>query len=362
MTSPDIVVFNIKRRLSGVTTTIINLLPVQAQQLKLGYVGPVIPGFAQAAASPSFVHLSLWQAVQAARAAKRAGRSVVWHVRRDHEQQIALLLRALFRLPVKIVFTSAATRQHGGFTLRLISKMDAVIATTPVAAQMIESARPKRLRVIPHGVNTRQFCPPANKESAWKEGGLPGRYGIGVFGRVRHQKGIHLYVQAMLELLPQYPEFTAIIVGLCKAEDEAYRADLVQKIAAAGLEKRIVFLGMVSNEEVLAWYQRVIITVACPLNEGFGLTPLEGMACESAVVASRTGAFEELVVEGETGHLIPTHDAQALTLALQPLLANPEKIVPLAQQGRTRVVQHYSIEAEAQRIGQVYQELRDEVY
>jgi mannosyltransferase len=251
------------------------------------------------------------------------------------------------------VFTSAATRRHGSWPLWLISRMDAVIATTPLAAQQIADVAPQA-RVIPHGVNTEDFAPPADQQAAWAKSGLPGRYGIGVFGRVRHQKGIHLFVPAMISLLPKYPEFTAVICGLCKPEDEAYKADLVRQIAVAGLEDRIVWLGLVPAEDLALWYQRVSVTVACPLNEGFGLTPIEGMACSSAVVASRTGAFEEIVVEGETGHLIPTDDLPALITALEKLMQVPERIAPMAQAGRERVVQHYSIHAEARRIGEMY--------
>jgi mannosyltransferase len=358
-TSPEVIVTNLKKRLSGVTTTVTNLLPAQAVQLRLAYVGPRIPGVQEAEqASPEFVHLSFWQALKLSMKKLPDGRKRIWHVRRDHEQVIVLLLRALLRLPIHIVFTSAATRQHGGFTLWLIGKMDAVIATTPVAASMIQSAQPRHLRVIPHGVNTQEFTPPPNKAQLWQEASLPGRYGVGIFGRVRHQKGIHIFVPAMIRVMQQHTGAVAVICGLCKSEDEAYKQALVEQIAQAGLTERFLWLGMVPNEEVLQWYRRVSITVACPLNEGFGLTPIEGMACGSAVVASRTGAFEEIVVEGETGHLVPTDDVDALAQALAKLMSDEARMAEMGRLGRLRVEQHYSIEAEARRIGEVYSLLK----
>ena len=351
---PDVIITCMKKRLSGVTTTITNLLPVQAKLLRVGYVGSEIPGLPEAkAASGTFKHLSLWQAIWASRKRLPDGRKIVWHVRRDNEMILAIFLRGVLRLPMALLFTSAATRRHGRWPLWLISRMDAVISTTPLAAQQIEDVVPKLTRVIPHGVNTQAFVPPVDQATAWKDSGLPGRYGIGVFGRVRHQKGIHIFVPALIELLPKYPDFTAVICGLCKPEDEAYKADLVRQIEAAGLSNRFVWLGLVPAEDLALWYQRVSITVACPLNEGFGLTPIEGMACGSAVVASRTGAFEEIVIEGETGHLIPTDDAPALVVALEKLLSQPERIARIALAGRERVVNHYSIDAEARRIGEM---------
>ncbi len=353
-TRPEVIVTCLKKRLSGVTTTITNLLPEQAQHLQLGYCGSDIPGLKEAAASPRFQRLSFWQALWASRKRLPDGRKIIWHVRRDNEMILGLLMRGVLRLPIRLVFTSAATRRHGRWPLWLISRMDAVIATTPLAAEKIADISPPLTRVIPHGVNTQAFVPPADQHAAWQQTGLPGQFGIGVFGRVRHQKGIHLFVQAMLELLPHHPDFTAVICGLCKPEDEAYKAALVAQIEAAGLSQRIVWLGLVPAEDLSLWYQRVSITVACPLNEGFGLTPIEGMACGSSVVASRTGAFEEIVAEGVTGHLVPTDDAPALAQALEKLLKSPEQITRFAAAGRERVVANYSIEAEARRIGEVY--------
>ncbi len=349
---PEVIITCLKKRLSGVTTTITNLLPVQAKLLRVGYVGSDIPGLKEAhAASKEFQHLSLWQAIWASRQRLPNGRKIVWHVRRDNEMILAIFLRGVLRLPIQLLFTSAATRRHGRWPLWLISRMDAVISTTPLAAQQIADVVPPLNRVIPHGVNTQSFVPPEDQLAAWAASGLPGRYGIGVFGRVRHQKGIHIFVPALIALLPKYPDFTAVICGLCKPEDEAYKSELVRQIEAAGLSKRFVWLGLVPAEDLALWYQRVSITVACPLNEGFGLTPIEGMACGSAVVASRTGAFEEIVVEGVTGHLIPTDDAPALAVALEKLLSQPERITQMALAGRQRVVANYSIDAEARRIG-----------
>ena len=70
--------------------------------------------------------------------------------------------------------------------------------------------------IVPHGVDTRYFHPPADRGQEWAQGRLPGRYGVGIFGRVRRGKGTDLFVEAMLRLLPRYPDFTAVIIGPCK--------------------------------------------------------------------------------------------------------------------------------------------------
>ncbi len=77
--------------------------------------------------------------------------------------------------------------------------------------------------------------------------GLPGRHLIGCFGRIRHQKGTDLFVDAMIALLPRYPDWTAILCGRITPEHAAFGDELKARIAAAGLSERILFLGEVED-------------------------------------------------------------------------------------------------------------------
>jgi mannosyltransferase len=154
--------------------------------------------------------------------------------------------------------------------------------------------------------------------------------------------------------LPEFPDYTAVIAGLCTPQYTGFQKELEQKIAAAGLSERIVFLGVIDADTVADWYQNVLITVACPRYEPFGLTPLEGMACGCAVVASDTGAFRTIVEEGKTGHVVPTDDVDALVSALTPLMNDPLKAAVLGQLGRARVEAIFSVEEESKGITEVY--------
>ena len=127
--------------------------------------------------------------------------------------------------------------------------------------------------------------------------------------------------------------------------------------AAAGLAERIVWLGEIDAAAMPEWYQRMTVTVACPLYEGYGLTPIEAMASGSAVVASRTGAFADMVEAGASGELVAVGDAPALAAALRPLLADPEAAEAMGRVGRERAQRHFSIDSEAAGIAAVYQRL-----
>jgi len=338
-------VFNLKRRYTGVSATVNALVPLQLGQWRLGYCGTPL--------SNGVPGMTLREAIRLSRKPP-AGRAFrIWHVRRDHEMMAGLWARDVLRLPIKLVFTSAAQHLHGWFPRWLISRMDAVISTTPKAASFV----PNTTAVVPHGIDLARFAPPPDKLTAWADSGLPGRYGIGVFGRVRPDKGSDVFVDAMIAALPHLPDATAVIAGLAQPQHQAYQDELKQRIAAAGLSERIVFLGEVPAGEVHRWYQRCLLCVACPRYEPFGLTPFEAAATGCALVCSRTGAFEELVQPGVNGYLVDTGDAAGLADAVRRVMADPEQARAMGEAARQRVTQHFSLAQEARGIGQVYERL-----
>jgi mannosyltransferase len=231
--------------------------------------------------------------------------------------------------------------------------MDAVISTTPKAASFV----PNTTAVVHHGIDLSRFSPPADKLGAWADSGLPGRYGVGVFGRVRPDKGTDVFVDAMIQALPHLTEVTAVIAGLAQPKHQAFETELRARIAKAGLSDRIIFLGEVPAGQIADWYRRCLVTVACPRYEPFGLTPFEAAACGCALVCSRTGAFEELVVPGEHGWLTDTGDAAGLAQATLRMLQDPDQARQMGEAAMKRVRSQFTLEREAEGIGRVYQQL-----
>lgn len=350
--NPHVIITNMKKRYTGVSGTINALMPVQARDLEIGFVGEDLPGaqLAKAQHPQNFHYLSVWQAIALSRKKLPDGRHRIWHVRRDPEMMLVIFLRDVLRFPIKLVFTSAAKHRHSWFPRWLISKMDGVIATTPEAASFV----PNTTKVVFHGASLERFTPPENKSTAWRRTSLPGKLGIGLFGRIRPTKGTDIFVDAMIKVLPDYPNFTAIITGQVLAAEDNYKQTMDEKIRAAGLAERIVFLGNLPADQIPIWYQNVAIMVACPRYEPFGITPLEAMASGCAVVASRTGAFEYIVLPGETGELVPTGDVDALAVAVKKLMSDTRTIEHMGRAGRARVTAEFSIEKEAQGIADVY--------
>jgi len=356
---PEVIVTNLHRRYTGVSGTINALLPAQSRMLRIGFVGTDLPGarLAESANSENFVRLSLWQAIKLSRKKLADGRYRIWHVRRDPEMIIGVFLRDVLQFPIRLAFTSAAKHRHSWFPRWLISRMDAVIATTPEAAAFV----PNTTRVVFHGASLDRFAPPEDKRSAWQQSGLPGKYGIGTFGRIRPSKGTDIYVDALIQVLPDFPDYTAIICGLAQSSEQAFKQAMVDNISANNLSGRIIFLGDLPLEDIPTWYRNVTLMVACPRYEPFGITPLEAMASGCAVIASRTGAFEHIVEPEQTGLLIPTDDVEALASALRALMSDPDKAIAMGERGRERVSANFSIEQEAAGIKDVYTLLDESV-
>ena len=336
----QLIVPNLHRRYSGVTATNRMVAPKLAKMFRAAWLGPDAPdGIARIGLAEL---VKLWR--------RRNG--LIWHARRNNEMIVGVLLRAL-GWPLQLVFTSAAQRHHTWITRWLIRRMDAIIATNEISASFLK----REATVIPHGVDTDTYAPPADRAAAFAEAKLPGRYAIGCFGRVRAQKGTDVFVDAMCRLLPRYPDFTAVIVGAIVPEQIAFAGDLKKRIEAAGLQSRIVMTGELPIEEVQRWYQRLTIYAFASRNEGFGLTLIEAMSAGAALVASRAGAAELVVEDGVTGVLTPPGDVAALVAALEPLLADPATCTAMGTRARTRVLEKFSLDAEAGRIAEVYRGL-----
>ena len=111
--------------------------------------------------------------------------------------------------------------------------------------------------------------------------------------------------------------------------------DFLARVASSALRERVRFTGYVTDEELRALYSACRVFVYPSLYEGFGLPPLEAMACGAAVVASRIGAHLEVLGE-EAAALVPAEDDAALAAAIERLLADEAARAKLSAEGRAR--------------------------
>lgn len=335
---------NFKRRLSGVTSTIVALVPKQRQLgCLIAALGPGLPDD-----FPRVRFRDLWRLWQSPTGAKYR----VWHARRNLEMLPGIFLRSVLRMKLRLLFTSDAQREHTAYTRWLISRMDKVVAGNSRSGQYLKVPHD----VVWHGVDIDVFVPADDPDNIGVSPDFPSQKLIGCFGRVRNQKGTDLFVKAMINLLPNYPGWTAVIAGRTTAEHASFRKQLQSDIDAANLSDRIVFLGEV--DDIKPWYQRIDLYVAPSRNEGFGLTPLEAMASSTAVVTSDAGAYEDMVVPGTIAKIAPAGDGDALQQSIELFLADPDRAEAEKAIALDYVRTEFSLDKEAKTLMAIYDTLK----
>jgi mannosyltransferase len=343
---PELVVTDLHRRVTGVSATVRNLIPYIAPKERLALVSqhPHV----------TTKSMGLGRALRICLRPPKEKPFRIWHARRNNEMIWGLVFKHLFRCRLKLVMTSCTLRRHSWFPRQLRAAMDGIIVTSREAAEYIDQPV---VAVIPHGVDCNRFRPVVSKTTPMREFGIPGSFGIGICGRVRPEKGTDLFVDAMIRLLPRFPEFTACIAGLASLEFEAFQRGLKRKVMAAGLEDRILWMGEIDYERMPQFHAAMSLCVAPARYEGFGLVPLEAMACGVPVVASRTGCYPDAIIPGENGELFPCGDLEALVSALERMMSQPARLPKMGAAGCRRVNELFSAELEARRIVDVYHQL-----
>ncbi|MED5470162.1 MAG: glycosyltransferase family 4 protein [Verrucomicrobiota bacterium] len=348
--SIEVILGNSNRRFSGVTSTMLRVLEHHKGKIGISVMGKHhLP--------EDVPSISFWRCAKLCRSALPNGKFRVFHARRNNEVIQALILKKIFKARIKIIFTSTAQREHTWITRWLIKRVDCLVATCSGAAAVLKR---KPDKMIPHGVDINTYrLPNEGKKIAWESLGYPGKYGIGIFARVRQQKGIGILVDAMIPIMKEDPSPTVLIAGETTKSHENFVADLKAKIKSEGLEKRILFIGKVHYaEEVPRLMRGLSIVTALSTIEGFGLPILEAMSSGCAVVASRTGAWEDIIVPEEHGLLVPCNDVKATQEALKKLTSNSESLEKIGLRGRDRIAEGFTIENEASSLLQLYKSVQ----
>src|SRR5438445_11907710 len=183
---------------------------------------------------------------------------------------------------------------------------DAIIAVSAETKRDIErlfDVDPKRVRVIHNGIDPDEYHRVHSTGALERHGIDPKEPYLLFVGRIARQKGIIHLVRAIPFMDADFP-----IVLCAGAPDTPEIADEMKEALAAAQKKRkdIFWIEeMLDRPAVIELYSHASVFCCPSIYEPFGIINLEAMACETAVVASAVGGIKEVVVEGETGFLIP---------------------------------------------------------
>jgi len=229
---------------------------------------------------------------------------------------------------------------------------------------------PEKVHVVHNGIDSvlwQQDSSPEALESLRRHGVDPDRPSVVFVGRITRQKGLPYLLRAAAELPPE------VQLVLCAgapdtpqlmAEVEALMAEL-----RAGRAGVVWITEMLPRDEVIALLSAATV-FACPsVYEPLGIVNLEAMACELAVVATATGGIPEVVVDGETGWLVPIEQVADgsgvpvdpdrfvadLARALNEAVSDPVRALRFGQAGRRRAVESFSWSSIGDQTMAVYQ-------
>lgn len=233
-------------------------------------------------------------------------------------------------------------------TVRRARAIVAVSAYTRSEVERLLGVPQERIRVIYEGVEARfRPLPPDQVADFCRRRGLE-RYLLYV-GNLEPRKNLSRLVQAYGRVAAD----TDADLVLAGARGWGYD-DLFRQVERQDLADRVHFPGFVPPEELPLWYNGAEVFVYPSLYEGFGLSPLEAMACGTPVVVSTASSLPEVV--GAAGLQVPPEDVTALAAALRRLLDNPALRADLRQRGLRRA-QRFSWTTMAQETADLYRRL-----
>ena len=229
---------------------------------------------------------------------------------------------------------------------------DAVIAVSRDMKADIQKAYPipaSRVAVIHNGVDPQKYYPRDGLESV-KKFSIRRPY-VFFVGRLSHQKGIFDLVAAM----DHVPEGTTLVLATGKPDTPEIEADLRSAIKS---RNDVVWIrDMLEDHDLVNLYNEAAV-FACPsVYEPFGIINLEAMACETPVVATRVGGIKEVVVNEETGLLVPPGEPAKLGRAITRVLEDPQTGAKMGKAGRRHVLRNFTWDRIAARTLELYRSL-----
>ncbi len=270
-----------------------------------------------------------------------------------------------------------AEQLGGGYALSLFCERTALLAADAVIT-VSEAMRadllgcypavdPGRVHVIHNGIDAEEYLPDRGDAALLRRGIDPGRPLVVFVGRITRQKGLSHLLRAAAQIDRRAQ--LVLVAGTSDTPEIAGEVRALHDTALASGASVVWVEEMVARSELVQLLSHARVFVCPSVYEPFGLVNLEAMACGAAVVASEVGGIPEVVVDGETGYLVPCDPAAVasrpaaarqfeglLAERINQLVADPPLAARLGAAGRRRVLERFTWREVAARTVEVYRE------
>ena len=264
--------------------------------------------------------------------------NVQFMVRREHLGRHGWLLRPKL-LAHRLLYRAGARLVNG-----IIVVSDDVVAAFRDAV----GYRGDKIRVVPNAADVERHSDASDREGLRAAMGFgPGDHVMTMVGTFKRQKGHAVLIAALGAIETRVPRLHVLLVGEGELSD-----DIRTQVEDAGLTGRVHFLG--SRRDVPALLAASDSFVLPSLWEGLPVALVEAMASALPVVATAVSGTRQVMIDGETGFLVPPDDAPALARAIVELLSDPARASEMGVAGRRRVVTHFGAPAQAEHLATLF--------
>jgi glycosyltransferase involved in cell wall biosynthesis len=240
--------------------------------------------------------------------------------------------------------------------LSLIRRFDHLIAVSHATKrEMVAAGMPADLvSVIHNGIDTDAWSPKRVSATFREELGLARAFPvIGYVGRIMPEKDLETWLRAAALVSEKYPRARFVLVG--EGKNDGTLGDLKRLANELGIADRTSFLGY--RSDLIPVYGAFDLFLLTSRREGLPNSILEAMALGVPVVTTDVAGTKELVLDGETGYVLPQADARGIAQALIGLTENSAVRTRMSQAGRARIEREFSFFNRLRRVETLYETL-----
>ena len=255
---------------------------------------------------------------------------------------------------------SFKTRGRHRLAYRLVGRyFDSVITVSDAVKKEVVKRHwfpEKRIVTIYNAINVKEYGKTKDGNALKDKMGIDPKHPIvGVVANMRKIKGHHYFVHAASIIHRHNPDVEFLVVGYDARKPGFSIAELKQYGETMGITESLHFIG--GRRDTADLISLFDVAVLASLSEGFSNVILEYMASSKPVVATEVGGNPEIVVQGETGLLVPPADGDALAGAILSILEDKEVALRFGMAGRKRIEEKFSLDVMLRNYENVFEQV-----
>ena len=268
------------------------------------------------------VHVNTTESSKGAIAGKLSNVPVIWHLREEIKNNTKKI-RTMEKLANKII---ALSKNMKSTLMKMVPE--------------------NKIEIIPNGIDTKDFNFTERDRATGDE------LVVGTIGSIEPRKGTQCLIEAAAKVQKGFPAVKFLIVGSPLPGREGYKKKMESLANKLGVQGKIVFTGQSNN--IPSILGNMDIFVLPSLWEGMSRVILEAMASGKPVVSTNVGGTPEVVIDKETGLLVPPEDPEKLAEAIVSLIKDPSMRKRMGENGRRRIENFFTIKRHVDAVENLY--------